>query len=129
MSEKANRVLVVEDDSSLQKMLVMNLKAEGYHVVAVDDGVDALEVVRNQRIDAVILDVMLPVMDGFQVCSILRVEGYKMPILFLTANNSGTDRLEGLLLGADDYLGIPFSVDELLLRLARLIEQSKRSSD
>ena len=76
MSEKANRVLVVEDDSSLQKMLVMNLKAEGYHVVAVDDGVDALEVVRNQRVDAVILDVMLPVMDGFQVCSTVRIEGY-----------------------------------------------------
>ena len=129
MSEKANRVLVVEDDSSLQKMLVINLKAEGYHVVAVDDGVDALEVVRSQRIDAVILDVMLPVMDGFQVCSILRVEGYKMPILFLTAKNSGPERLEGLLLGADDYLGKPFSVNELLLRLARLIEQSKRSSD
>ncbi|MGY8918225.1 MAG: response regulator, partial [Flavobacteriales bacterium] len=89
MSEKANRVLVVEDDSSLQKMLVMNLKAEGYHVVAVDDGVDAIEVVKSQRIDAIILDVMLPVMDGLLVCSTLRVEGYKMPILFLTAKNSG----------------------------------------
>lgn len=87
MSEKANRVLVVEDDSSLQKMLVMNLKAEGYHVVSVDDGVDALETVRSQRVDAIILDVMLPVVDGFQVCSILRVEGYKMPILFLTCNH------------------------------------------
>ena len=129
MSEKANRVLVVEDDSSLQKMLVMNLKAEGYHVVAVDDGVEALEVIRNQRIDAVILDVMLPVMDGFQVCSTVRIEGHKMPILFLTAKNSGPERLEGLILGADDYLGKPFSVEELLLRLARLIEQSRRSSD
>ena len=123
------RVLVVEDDSSLQKMLVMNLRAEGYHVTAVDDGLDALKVIRSQRVDAVILDVMLPVMDGFQVCSTARVEGYKMPILFLTAKNSGPERLEGLKLGADDYLGKPFSVEELLLRLERLLEQSRKNLD
>ncbi|PCJ82382.1 MAG: DNA-binding response regulator [Bacteroidetes bacterium] len=126
MSENSKRVLVVEDDGSLQKMLVMNLEAEGYHVVAVGDGVDALEVVRNQRIDALVLDVMLPVIDGYQVCSTIRLEGHKMPILFLTAKNSGPERVEGLKLGADDYLGKPFNVEELLLRLARLIEQSRR---
>lgn len=127
MSENSKRVLVVEDDASLRKMLVMNLKAEGYHVVSVGDGVEALEVIRNQRIDALVLDVMLPVMDGHQVCSTIRLEGHKMPILFLTAKNSGPERVEGLKLGADDYLGKPFNVEELLLRLARLIEQSRRS--
>jgi len=126
MPENSKRVLVVEDDGSLQKMLVMNLEAEGYHVIAVGDGVDALEVVRNQRIDALVLDVMLPVIDGYQVCSTIRLEGHKMPILFLTAKNSGPERVEGLKLGADDYLGKPFNVEELLLRLARLIEQSRR---
>ena len=127
MPINSKRILVVEDDPSLQKMLGMNLKADGYHVVCVGDGVDALEVIRNQRIDAVVLDVMLPVLDGFQVCTTMRLEGHKMPILFLTAKNSGPERVEGLKLGADDYLGKPFNVEELLLRLARLIEQSRRS--
>ena len=129
MPINSKRILVVEDDPSLQKMLGMNLKAEGYHVVSVGDGVDALEVVRNQRIDAVVLDVMLPVLDGYQVCTKMRLEGHKMPILFLTAKNSGPERVEGLKLGADDYLGKPFNVDELLLRLARLIEQYSRSNE
>ena len=127
MPINSKRILVVEDDPSLQKMLGMNLKADGYHVVCVGDGVDALEVVRSQRIDAVVLDVMLPVLDGFQVCTSMRLEGHKMPILFLTAKNSGPERVEGLKLGADDYLGKPFNVEELLLRLARLIEQSRRN--
>ena len=127
MPINSKRILVVEDDPSLQKMLGMNLKADGYHVVCVGDGVDALEVIRNQRIDAIVLDVMLPVLDGFQVCTTMRLEGHKMPILFLTAKNSGPERVEGLKLGADDYLGKPFNVEELLLRLARLIEQSRRS--
>jgi len=127
MPINSKRILVVEDDPSLQKMLGMNLKADGYHVICVGDGVDALEAIRSQRIDAVVLDVMLPVLDGFQVCTTMRLEGYKMPILFLTAKNSGPERVEGLKLGADDYLGKPFNVEELLLRLARLIEQSRRS--
>ena len=127
MPINSKRILVVEDDPSLQKMLGMNLKADGYHVVCVGDGVDALEAIRSQRIDAVVLDVMLPVLDGFQVCTTMRLEGHKMPILFLTAKNSGPERVEGLKLGADDYLGKPFNVEELLLRLARLIEQSRRS--
>lgn len=85
MPINSKRILVVEDDPSLQKMLGMNLKAEGYHVVCVGDGVDALEVVRNQRVDAVVLDVMLPVLDGFQVCTSMRLEGHKMPILFFNS--------------------------------------------
>lgn len=123
------RILVVEDDPSLLKMLSMNLKAEGYVVVEAVDGVEALDVMRSQKIDAAILDVMLPKLDGFQICTTARVEGYKFPIMFLSAKNSGPERVEGLTSGADDYLGKPFSIDELLLRLARLIQQSVQNEE
>jgi two-component system alkaline phosphatase synthesis response regulator PhoP len=127
--DSLTRVLVVEDDPSLSKMLAMNLAAEGYHIIKAFDGAEALDAIRSQRVDAIVLDVMLPKIDGFQVCSTARVEGYRMPILFLTAKNSGPERVEGLTLGADDYLGKPFSIEELILRLARLIEQSKKNAD
>ena len=127
--ESNYRILVTEDDPSLLKMLSMNLKAEGYFVVEAADGVAALEIMRSQKIDAAILDVMLPKLDGFQICTTARVEGYKFPIMFLSAKNSGPERVEGLTLGADDYLGKPFSIEELLLRLARLIQQSVQNEE
>lgn len=127
--ESNYRILVTEDDPSLLKMLSMNLKAEGYFVVEAADGVAALEIMRSQKIDAAILDVMLPKLDGFQICTTARVEGYKFPIMFLSAKNSGPERVEGLTLGADDYLGKPFSIEELLLRLARLIQQSIQNEE
>ena len=99
----------------------MNLQGEGYHVVAVDNGEEALEVLRGQRIDVAILDVMMPKMDGFSVCRTARLEGISTPILFLTARNEGEDRVEGLKLGANDYLGKPFVVEELLIRINRLM--------
>lgn len=127
--ESKYRILVVEDDPSLLKMLSMNLKAEGYVVIEASDGVSALEMMRSQKIDAAILDVMLPKLDGFQICTTARVEGQKFPIMFLSAKNSGPERVEGLTLGADDYLGKPFSIEELLLRLARLIQQSVQNEE
>jgi len=99
----------------------MNLQGEGHHVVAVDNGEEALEVLRGQRIDVAILDVMMPKMDGFSVCRTARLEGISTPILFLTARNEGEDRVEGLKLGANDYLGKPFVVEELLIRINRLM--------
>lgn len=99
----------------------MNLQGEGHHVVAVDNGEEALEVLRGQRIDVAILDVMMPKMDGFAVCRTARLEGISTPILFLTARNEGEDRVEGLKLGANDYLGKPFVVEELLIRINRLM--------
>ena len=99
----------------------MNLQGEGHHVVAVDNGEEALEVLRGQRIDVAILDVMMPKLDGFAVCRTARLEGISTPILFLTARNEGGDRVEGLKLGANDYLGKPFVVEELLIRMNRLM--------
>ena len=93
-------------------------------VVEVDNGLDALEALRTQRFAAAILDVMMPGMDGFAVCRTARLEGIDTPILFLTARNDGPDRVEGLRLGANDYLGKPFLMEELLLRLGRLMDQT-----
>ena len=118
------RLLLAEDTASLRQMLTLNLKGEGHVVVEVDNGVDALEALRSQRFSAAILDVMMPKMDGFAVCRTARLEGIETPILFLTARNEGQDRVEGLRLGANDYLGKPFLVEELLLRLERLMAQT-----
>ncbi|MCH1587955.1 MAG: response regulator transcription factor [Flavobacteriales bacterium] len=121
------RLLLAEDTPSLRQMLALNLKSEGHKVVEASNGVEALEALRSQRFGAAILDVMMPEMDGFSVCRTARLEGIETPILFLTARNEGVDRVEGLRLGANDYLGKPFMVEELLLRLDRLLEQ--RPSD
>ena len=118
------RLLLAEDTASLRQMLTLNLKGEGHVVVEVDNGIDALEALRSQRFSAAILDVMMPKMDGFAVCRTARLEGIETPILFLTARNEGQDRVEGLRLGANDYLGKPFLVEELLLRLERLMAQT-----
>ena len=120
----AARLLLAEDTPSLRQMLSLNLRGEGHKVVEVDNGLDALEALRNQRFAAAILDVMMPGMDGFAVCRTARLEGIDTPILFLTARNEGPDRVEGLKLGANDYLGKPFLMEELLLRLDRLIDQT-----
>ena len=118
------RLLLAEDTASLRQMLSLNLRGEGHKVVEVDNGTDALEALRTQRFAAAILDVMMPGMDGFAVCRTARLEGIETPILFLTARNEGLDRVEGLRLGANDYLGKPFLMEELLLRLDRLMDQT-----
>ncbi len=121
-------ILVVEDDTSLRETLAYNLKREAYSVQSVGDGRLALEAARSQRPDLVLLDLMLPGMDGFEVCRILRQE-MNIPILILTARDDEIDRVIGLEIGADDYITKPFSMRELMarvkahLRRERLIRQ------
>jgi len=117
------RVLLVEDELALRKAITLNLELEGYEVVAIDNGPDGLEALRNQRFDMALLDVMLPGIDGFTICKTVRLEGNKTPIMFLTAKNTGPERVEGLKLGADDYLSKPFHLEELLLRVSKLISR------
>ena len=117
------RLLLAEDTASLRQMLTLNLKGEGHVVVEVDNGLDALQALRSQRFSAAILDVMMPKMDGFAVCRTARLEGIDTPILFLTARNEGQDRVVGIRIGAYDFLGMPFLMEELLLRLERLMHQ------
>jgi len=121
------RILLVEDETSLSAALTINLEMEGYHVVAVRDGHAALDKFRSQHFDLAILDVMIPLMDGFSVCQTIRLEGNTTPILFLSAKGSGKDRVEGLKIGGDDYLTKPFDLEELLLRLRKLIKRHEGS--
>lgn len=113
-------VLVIEDDPRVADFLQRGLRAEGYAVTAVATGHDGLLVGRTTEPDMIILDRMLPGMDGFEVCRQLRAAGVKVPILMLTALAATEDKVEGLTLGADDYLGKPFAFDELLARMTAL---------
>jgi len=126
MSEKKLSILLVEDEDNLQEALKLNLELEGYEVTGVSDGVEALKAVRNEYFDLLILDVMLPELDGISVCESIRLQNNEIPILILSAKNSGADRVLGLKKGADDYLTKPFNLEELLLRVKKLINKSKR---
>lgn len=117
------RILLVEDEESLSRMLKINLELEGYEVITASNGPEALEKFRSQALDLAILDVMIPEMDGFAVCQIIRLEGNKTPVLFLSAKGSGKDRIEGLRIGGDDYMPKPFDLEELMLRVAKLIQR------
>jgi two-component system alkaline phosphatase synthesis response regulator PhoP len=121
------RVLLVEDEESLVSALTLNLELEGYHVVSARDGHTALDKFRNQHFDLALMDVMIPLMDGFAVCQTVRLEGNTTPILFLSAKGSGKDRVEGLKIGGDDYLTKPFDLEELLLRVRKLIKRHDSS--
>lgn len=114
---------MVEDEESLQDAIKMNLQMENYHVVIASDGISALKEFRSSRFDLIILDVMLPEIDGFAVCRTIRLENNKVPILMLTAKDTTADKVEGLRLGADDYLTKPFNLDEFLLRVKNLLKR------
>ena len=128
MSPKKYSILLVEDEENLLETLKLNLELEGYEVTGVTDGVEALKAVQNEYFDLIILDVMLPELDGISVCESIRLQGNEIPILILSAKNSSADRVLGLKKGADDYLTKPFSLEELLLRVNKLIHKSKRIS-
>ncbi|MCW5877111.1 MAG: response regulator transcription factor [Anaerolineales bacterium] len=116
------KVLVVEDDPAIQDALSYNLTREGYEVLTAADGAQALAVAREQRPDLVVLDLMLPELDGFDVTRTLRKES-SVPILMLTARDDEIDRVLGLELGADDYLTKPFSMRELLARVKAMLRR------
>lgn len=118
-------ILLVEDDPILSETLRYNLEREGYSVINAADGVVGLERARRDQPDMIILDVMLPRLDGFSVCRILRQES-EVPILILTARQDEIDRIAGLELGADDYVAKPFSLGELLARVRAIMRRSER---
>lgn len=125
------KILVVEDDPGLLEALRYSLAAEGYDVSAVSDGGDGLRAARDQAPDLVILDLMLPTLGGLDVCRSLRLAGSITPILMLTARDSEVDRVVGLEVGADDYVTKPFSMRELLARVAamlRRVEMQRREA-
>jgi two-component system, OmpR family, alkaline phosphatase synthesis response regulator PhoP len=118
-----SRVLVVEDDPHLAAGVMENLRAEGYEVAQVGDGRAALDWLRAENCALVVLDVMLPGLDGFAVCRTLRDEGNNTPVLFLTARGDTIDRVHGLEAGGDDYLAKPFHLKEFLLRVRAILKR------
>ena len=120
----ATRILLVEDEEHLQEVIKMNLEMEGYVVSAVTSGKEALMKFEGGRFDLILLDVMLPEMDGFTVCETIRLTNKSVPILFMTAKNTSKDRITGLKIGGDDYLAKPFDLEELLLRVQNLLKRS-----
>ncbi len=122
---KDSRILLVEDEESLATTLEFNLKAEGYHVTLAVDGRQAVNAFSDNSHDLVILDVMLPYLDGFQVAEQLRQKDPQIPILMLTARSGIKDKVRGLKIGADDYMTKPFHLDELLLRIKNMLKRKQ----
>ena len=127
--EKKTSILLVEDEENLHEALKLNLELEGYEVTSAMDGAAALKAVQSEYFDLIIMDVMLPEMDGITVTETVRISNNEVPILILSAKNSSTDRVLGLKKGADDYLTKPFNLEELLLRVHKLINKNKKLQD
>src|SRR5262245_22500898 len=123
------RILVVEDEAHLAEGIAVNLELSGYEVKVERRGDQALTTATAAPPDLILLDVMLPGLDGFEVCRRLRASGVRTPVLFLTARSEDDDRIRGLELGADDYLGKPFNLRELLLRVQAILRRSRPSPD
>jgi len=120
------RILLVEDEEHIRSLVKLNLELEEFEVIATGNGKDAVKLFHEQHFDLLILDVMLPDMDGFQICEQVRLTNIEVPIIFLTAKDAAADRIAGLKRGADDYLTKPFNLEELLLRVHNLLRRSNK---
>ncbi len=120
----SKRILLVEDEASIRDLIKLNLEIENYEVVALDNGKEVVKTYNQEHFDLILLDVMLPEVDGFQVCEQIRLIDVHIPILMLTAKDAQSDKLAGLKKGADDYLTKPFNLEELLLRIEKLIRRA-----
>ncbi|MFY7879533.1 MAG: response regulator transcription factor [Lacibacter sp.] len=126
MSESKASILLVEDEEHLLEALKLNLELEGYAVTTAMDGATALKAIEQEYFDLIIMDVMLPEMDGISVIESIRLRKNEVPVLILSAKNASADRVLGLKKGADDYLTKPFDLEELLLRIEKLIDKNKK---
>ena len=121
------RILLVEDEENIRKVVKLNLEMDDYEVVTTDNGKDAMKYFQEQHFDLIILDIMLPEISGLQICEQIRLTDTETPIIFLTAKDSPPDRVAGLKKGADDYLAKPFNLEELQLRIQKLINRSSKT--
>ncbi len=126
MPDKKFSILLVEDEENLQEALKLNMEMEGYEVTSSYDGAEALRCVQKEHFDLIILDVMLPELDGIAVVETIRLNNSEIPILILSAKNTSADRVLGLKKGADDYLTKPFNLEELLLRVKNLLKKGEQ---
>jgi two-component system, OmpR family, alkaline phosphatase synthesis response regulator PhoP len=123
------RILLVEDEENIRDLLRMNLEMEGYEVVTAGDGKKAIKLTKDQHFDLLILDIMIPEINGIQVCEQVRLRNAEVPIVFLTAKDNPADKIEGLKRGADDYVTKPFNLEEFLLRIHNLLRRSGRKKE
>jgi len=126
MTNNLPSILLVEDEQNLHEALKLNLEMEGYEVTSAYDGTEALQKIATAYFDLIIMDIMLPEIDGITVTENIRVHNNDVPILMLSAKNTSADKIMGLKKGADDYLTKPFNLEELLLRVAKLIAKNKK---
>ena len=122
------RILVVEDEKDLADTIKLNLELEDYHPIVVNDGLDAISAFKEQSFDLVILDIMIPSINGIEVCENLRLQDSSLPIMFLSAKSRSEDRILGLKKGGDDYLTKPFNLEELILRISNLIARNETNT-
>ena len=122
------RILLVEDEKHLAETIKLNLEIEEYHPILVGDGSSAISTFKEQRFDLVILDIMIPNIDGIAVCENIRLHDSEVPIMFLSAKSSAEDRILGLKKGGDDYVTKPFNIEELMLRINKLITRNDEKS-
>ncbi len=122
------RILLVEDEENIKDIVKLNLELEGFEVIATDNGKEAIRLSQEQHFDLLVLDVMLPEMNGFEICEQVRLTNHDTPIIFLTAKDAPQDRIAGLKKGADDYLTKPFNLEELLLRVHNLLKRSNKQA-
>lgn len=129
MSDSKTRVLIVDDEPNIVELLNVSLKFQGFEVATAQSGLEALEVARDFKPEAFILDVMMPGMDGYELLPKLRAEGFDGPVLYLTAKDAVEHRIHGLTIGADDYVTKPFSLEEVITRLRVILRRGKVSDD
>lgn len=122
-------ILVVEDDINTQKLMCAVLKRGGYNVYTAKDGLEALDKMETQRFDLIVLDLMMPRMDGYELCEQLRDVGENIPILMVTANQEREDKHKGFLAGTDDYMTKPFDEQEMLFRIKALLRRAQITSE
>jgi len=125
MAEEQKIILVIEDDASIRELVTWNLAEDGYGCLCANDGMEGLTAVREEAPDLIILDLMLPRMDGFEVIKTLRMEGVETPVIMLTAKNEEADKVIGLEFGADDYITKPFGIRELKARIKAVLRRYK----
>ena len=124
-----DRILLVEDEDQLRELLQMNLEMENFEVVTAANGKKAFKIFNEQHFDLIILDIMLPDMDGLTVCEQIRLRNTEVPIIFLTAKDAAAERVEGLKKGGDDYITKPFDLEELIIRINNLLKRRGKSAN
>jgi two-component system OmpR family response regulator len=122
-----SRLMIVDDDAFIRELIALHLKREGFHILEVDNALMALQILEEQKIDLVILDIMMPEMDGYELCRRLRAER-DIPILMVTAKSESADKMKGFQLGTDDYLVKPFDPMEMVMRVKALLKRYRIST-